>query len=73
MTLPAIKHYRAFQIDPDGQVLGRINLVCGDDEQARREAAALVQIHRIELWRLDKRIAQFELPPATTHQAAAGH
>ncbi|WP_439374708.1 hypothetical protein [Bradyrhizobium sp. DASA03120] len=69
----AIKHYRAFQIDPDGRVFGCINLVCDDDEQARREAAALVLIHRIELWRLDKRIAKFELPPQATHQAAAGH
>ncbi|MBW7969582.1 hypothetical protein [Bradyrhizobium sp. BR 10289] len=71
--MTAFKHYRAFQIDPDGHVFGCINLVCDDDEQARREAAALVLIHRIELWRLDKRIAQFELPREATHQAAAGH
>ncbi|MCK1392532.1 hypothetical protein IVB29_17505 [Bradyrhizobium sp. 1] len=71
--MPAIKHYRAFQIGPDGHVSGSINLVCGDDEEARREAAALVLIHRIELWRLDKRIAQFEPVPEATHQAATGH
>ncbi|MHB0768343.1 hypothetical protein [Bradyrhizobium sp. 5.13L] len=58
----SIKHYRAFQIDPDGHVFGCINLVCDDDEQAKREAAALVLVHRIELWRLDRRIARFELP-----------
>lgn len=61
-----VKHYRAFQIDPDGRVSGCINLVCGDDEQAKREAAALVLVHRIELWRLDKRIAQFDAPLETT-------
>ncbi|WFU20849.1 hypothetical protein QA649_22250 [Bradyrhizobium sp. CB1717] len=55
-----VKHYRAFQIDPDGRVFGCINIVCGDDEEAKRQAASLVLLHRIELWRLDKRIAQFD-------------
>ncbi|WP_407118903.1 hypothetical protein [Bradyrhizobium sp. LMG 9283] len=58
----SIKHYRAFQIDPDGRVFGCINLVCDDDEQAKREAATLVLNQRIELWRLDRLIAQFDLP-----------
>lgn len=58
----SIKHYRAFQIDPDGHVFGCINLVCDDDEQAKREAAALALNHRIELWRLDRRIAKFDAP-----------
>ncbi|MBR0850664.1 hypothetical protein JQ543_23185 [Bradyrhizobium diazoefficiens] len=59
--MQSMRHYRAFQIDPDGHVFGCINLVCGDDEQAKREASALVLLHRIELWRLDQRIAQFDL------------
>ncbi|OAF11711.1 MULTISPECIES: hypothetical protein [Bradyrhizobium] len=66
--MQTIKHYRAFQIDPDGHVSGCINLVCGDDEEAKREAARLVLLHRIELWRLDTRIAQFELPPDSVRQ-----
>ena len=60
--MQGIKHYRAFQIDPDGHVFGCINLVCNDDEDAKRQAASLVLLHRIELWRLDKRIAQFDQP-----------
>jgi hypothetical protein len=60
--MQSIKHYRAFQVDPDGHVFGCINLVCGDDEDAKRQAASLVLVHRIELWRLDKRIAQFDRP-----------
>ncbi|MCS3760213.1 hypothetical protein [Bradyrhizobium centrosematis] len=63
-----IKHYRAFQIDPDGQVFGCINLVCDDDEEAKREAAALVLAHRIELWRLDRRIAKFDAPQEVARQ-----
>ena len=70
--MQTIRHYRAFQIDPDGHVFGCINLVCGDDEQAKREAASLVLLHRIELWRLDRRIAQFDLPPEALAQPGAG-
>ena len=66
--MSGIKHYRAFQIDPDGHVFGCINLVCGDDEQAKREAAALVLVHRIELWRLDQRIAKFDAPQEVLRQ-----
>ncbi len=62
------RHYRAFQIDPDGHVFGCINLVCNDDEQAKREAAALVLVHRIELWRLDQRIAKFDAPQEVARQ-----
>ena len=68
MTMRSIKHYRAFQIDPDGQVFGCINLVCDDDEEAKREAAALVLAHRIELWRLDRRIAKFDAPQEVARQ-----
>lgn len=64
----SIKHDRAFQIDPNGHVFGCINLVCDDDEQAKREAAALVLVHRIELWRLDRRIARFDLPQEIARQ-----
>jgi len=54
--------YRAFQVDRDGHVFGCINLVCGDDEDAKRQATSPVLVHRIEPWRLDKRIAQFDRP-----------
>ncbi|RXG91139.1 hypothetical protein LRP30_23410 [Bradyrhizobium sp. C-145] len=64
----SMKHYRAFQIEPDGRVFGCINLVCDNDEQAKREAAALVLLHRIELWRLDQRIARFDLPQEVVRQ-----
>ncbi|MBR0954388.1 hypothetical protein JQ591_28450 [Bradyrhizobium canariense] len=64
----SLEHYRAFQIDPDGQVFGSVDLVCDDDEQAKREAASLVLMHCIELWRLDRRIARFDLSPEVVRQ-----
>ncbi|GLR83369.1 hypothetical protein [Bradyrhizobium iriomotense] len=55
-----MKHYRAFQVDADGHVFGCINLVCNSEEDAKRQAQALVSFYRIELWRLDQRVAKFE-------------
>ncbi|OKO80237.1 hypothetical protein AC629_27730 [Bradyrhizobium sp. NAS80.1] len=69
--MQSIKHYRAFQVDPDGHVFGCINLVCADDDEAKRQAASFAQDHRIELWRLDMRIAQFDQAPAIVHEQAA--
>ena len=55
-----MKHYRAFQIDPDGHIFGCINLVCDGDDEAKRQAAGLVLLHRIELLRLDRWIGLFD-------------
>jgi DUF2934 family protein len=52
--------YRAFQIGEDGHVTGRIDLVCTDDEDAKRQAQQLVGQYSIELWQHDRRIALFE-------------
>ncbi len=54
------QHYRAFQIGDDGRVRGCINLVCSGDEDAKRQASALANSWRIELWRLDRRVALLE-------------
>lgn len=66
-----MRHYRAFQIDPEGHVFGCINLVCESEEDARRRAQALVSFYCIELWRLDQRIAKFDaitkIPDSLTH------
>jgi hypothetical protein len=68
-----MKHYRAFQIDPAGHVFGCINLVCKSDDEAKRQAAALVLLHRIELWRLDRRIGLFDATSDGARDPAAGH
>ena len=70
--MQSIRHYRAFQVDPDGHVFGCINLVCGDDDDAKRQAARLVLVHRIELWRLDQRIALFDQPTAPSQRQTTG-
>ena len=52
-----MQHYRAFQLDCTGHVIGRIDLACLDDDDARKQAERLLQFYDIELWRLDRRVA----------------
>jgi hypothetical protein len=53
----AMRHYSAFQLDPTGHVAGRIDLNCIDDEDAKRQAAMLVDPCGLELWEDDRMIA----------------
>jgi hypothetical protein len=55
-----MQHFRAYQIEDDGRVYGCINLVCDGEDDARCQAQALASPYRIELWRLDDRVAQFD-------------
>jgi hypothetical protein len=57
-------HYRAFKIDRNGRVFDSIDLSCVGDEDAKKQAEALVNGHDIELWRLDRRISVFKAKPA---------
>jgi hypothetical protein len=50
-------HYRAFQLDWSGRVIGRIDLSCADDEDAKLQAKQFLHHYDIELWRLDRRVA----------------
>jgi hypothetical protein len=52
--------YRAYEIAQDGHIAGRIDLVCTDDEDAKRQARQLVGEFSIDLWQQDRRIALFE-------------
>jgi DUF2934 family protein len=52
--------YRAYEIADDGHIAGRIDLVCTDDEDAKRQAQQLVGAFSIDLWQHDRRIALFE-------------
>jgi hypothetical protein len=52
--------YRAFIIGPDGHVIGRIDIGCADENEARRHAKAAVDGHAVELWQLDRCIVRFE-------------
>jgi hypothetical protein len=54
--------YRAYVMGPDGHILDRVDLLCSDDAAAKEQAKALVDGHDIELWQLDRKIAEFKAP-----------
>jgi hypothetical protein len=52
-----MQHYRAFQLDDNGHVIGSVDLSCLNDEDARKQAEQLLKLYDIELWQLDRRVA----------------
>ena len=57
--------YRAFIIGEDGHVRDRVDLLCEDETEARRQAQRLVDGHDVELWQLDRKIETFTHRPKT--------
>jgi hypothetical protein len=55
--------YRAYILDQDGHVSRAIELVCPDDETAKKQARQLVDGHNVELWQGDRQIATFDCEP----------
>jgi hypothetical protein len=55
-----VQEYRAYVLGTDGHIQERIDLVCADDDAAKERAKALVDGHDVELWQLDRKIADFK-------------
>ena len=49
--------YRAFQLNQNGQIFGKIDLFCADDEDAKQQAAQLLDGYDTEVWHLDRMVA----------------
>jgi len=52
--------YRVYIIGPDGHIVRRVDLVSLDDHAAKEQAERLVDGHDVELWHLDRQIAEFK-------------
>ena len=52
--------YYAFIIGDDGHIQNRVGIFCTDDEEAKRFAMQLVDGDDVELWQLDRKIAEFK-------------
>lgn len=55
-----MQEYRAYIIGPDGAIQTRFEFCCSDDEEAKDRAKQYVNGHDVELWQLDRRIAEFK-------------
>jgi len=53
-------HYRAYLIGRDGHFMKAVDLVCDNDDGARKRARKMVDGHDVELWQRDRRIEKFE-------------
>ena len=51
--------YYAYIIDDNGHVQNRIEVLCDNDDEAKRCAEQLVDGHAIELWQEARRVATF--------------
>jgi len=66
--------YYAYIIGEDGHIKDREVSVCGDDEEAKRQAKRLVGGCAVELWEEDRKVERFE--PSTSgrsHFISRGH
>jgi hypothetical protein len=55
-----VAHYRAYLIGRDGQFKKVVDLICDDDDGARKRARKMVDGHDVELWQRDRRVEKFE-------------
>jgi hypothetical protein len=60
--------FRAYIIGDDGHVKDRVDLMCADEGEAKHRAKQLVNGQPIELWHLDRKIARFDPPKASTDE-----
>ena len=55
-----MKGYYAYVLGEDGHFTNRVQIICDDDEEAKRCAKRLVEGSAIELWHEARFIATFE-------------
>ena len=56
--------YTLHFLDSGKQVGPVVHIECQDDKRAIEEAASVPHMHRMELWRQDRRVWTFEAPDA---------
>jgi hypothetical protein len=59
-----VAEYRLHFVDSGKQVGPVVSIECLDDRQAIAEASLVPHLHRMELWRHDRRVWTFEAPDA---------
>ena len=51
--------YRVYLVDSDDHFFDTVHLTCTDDAEAIVQALALAIGHGVELWQLDRKVAEF--------------
>jgi hypothetical protein len=53
-------HYRAYFIGRDGHFIKAVDIVCDDDESAKKRTRDMADGFDVELWQQHRRIEKFE-------------
>ena len=54
-----MRDYRAFELGADGQITRQFNFWARDDEAAKEQAWHLASSKGLELWRQDRKVAEW--------------
>ena len=54
-----MQEYRVYLMGPDGHIIGRTDLICEDDEAAKKQAQQLVDGHDVELSQGARNLVRF--------------
>lgn len=63
--------FAAYLVDDDGHIVGRVDLLCSDENDARMKAAELAVRFDVELWERDRRIELYPRQPERHGKANA--
>lgn len=55
-----MNEYRIYLKGSDGHIKSRVDIICEDEEAARKQAKRVVDGHDVELWQGAEKIAEFE-------------
>jgi hypothetical protein len=53
-------HYQAYLVGRDGNFIKAVDLICNDDDAAKKRAERMIDGHDVELRQHARRIAKFE-------------
>ncbi|MBB4428408.1 hypothetical protein GGD66_006995 [Bradyrhizobium sp. CIR48] len=54
-----MEEYAAYMLGPDGQIVHRVNIVCADEDTAKKRAHQLAKDCAVELWQGARKIAEY--------------
>ncbi|MDI3562404.1 hypothetical protein [Bradyrhizobium sp. Arg816] len=55
-----MEEYRAHIMGFDGHIARSIQLICADETEAKKRARLLADGYDVELWRQDRKVAEFK-------------
>ncbi|MDA9483467.1 hypothetical protein XI07_15910 [Bradyrhizobium sp. CCBAU 11445] len=55
----SMEEYAAFTLGPDGHILQRVNIICADEDTAKKRTYLLAEDCAVELWQGARKITEY--------------